>query len=230
MCFHRYDDIPNHEVLDSNDIEPSFWPPLERPDEDTAARRAAFDDILFLRNHRIKPCVVGDPEAAEVICAELADEGIQTSVVYLDKIVDSTVVRTQFDRLGCLYRLRSLNDLETGMPKFVVLATYDYDVLRRYIADLSTIKSCAYAFSSFSLALFEKKCATIVNFLENCPSPKILTSVAERGMRPFSLSASMVTSPDSKRAPTSPMFTVDTSFLKRQLVNPRLGMRRDIAV
>ena len=41
---------------------------------------------------------------------------------------------------------------------------------------------------------------------------------------------STVTSPDSKRAPTSPRFTEEISFLKRQLVKPRLGIRRDIAV
>jgi SAM-dependent methyltransferase len=132
LCFRRNGEIPG-----AGGERVSFlWNLPERPHPDAAAERSLAADTAFLARAGISPAVAGDPDMIERIVARLGAAGIRSSKTYLAGVA----------RQGGLPE-----GLASDGPEFVVFATARFAQLKSWMTDLSTLRACRYAFSSFTL-------------------------------------------------------------------------------
>jgi len=139
-CFRRGGEVPDA----AGGVPPYFWSGPARPMPESALERALVSDIHFLKRAAISPAVMGTRESVPAVGARLLAEGIRPSVAFVSP------TQSGDGPIGNL-QARSHASLEKDGPEFVVLACSRLEELRRYLAELVTLKTCRYAFTSFTL-------------------------------------------------------------------------------
>lgn len=142
FCFRRSGEIPEPAGEASLHY---FWSAPERPHPETAAERLLAADTNFLKQAGVSPAVAGTPAAIGDVCSRLDAAGIRFSAIYVSG--DAAAYRGP-GGVAVAPHERLVSD----GPEFVVIATEQFADLRQRVADLVTLRSCRYAFTSFSLA------------------------------------------------------------------------------
>jgi hypothetical protein len=146
-CFRRTGEI----AAGAGDDRVSYlWEQPQRPTPESAVERARAADIGFLRNNRIEPAVLGDPDIAARICRSLLAEGVRPAAIYpagSGAAAASSMAGNDASRPP----VRALAGVARDGPAFVVLAVDRLDDLRAHIGDLVTLRACRYAFTSFTM-------------------------------------------------------------------------------
>jgi len=117
-----------------------FWDGPARPSPELAAARVLAADIGFLARASISPAVMGPREVAERVCARLRAAGVRPSAAYLAEPAAEIKDVTS----------RPLAAMNGDGPEFVVIAADRMDDLRKCVGELVTLRSCRYAFTSFT--------------------------------------------------------------------------------
>ncbi len=146
LCFQRSGEIPASVGSASN----FFWNSPAHSSQESALNRSLAADIAFLKRHKISPCIIGDPSAIIRMHPQLLEENITPSAIYLPEAVDQSLLSSLWPSIT-QPTLRPLSQLTVDNPQFAIIATDNYKTLKTYIGDLITLKSCNYAFCSFSL-------------------------------------------------------------------------------
>lgn len=136
LCFRRGGAVP----AAGGEYPGYLWDAPARPAPELAAARALAADIGFLTGASVSPAVMGPRDVVERVCARLREAGIRPSVAYLAPPAAEIAGVTS----------RPLEALHGDGPEFVVIAAERMDALRKSVGDLVTLRSCRYAFTSFT--------------------------------------------------------------------------------